>query len=186
MCKYPRIIALCGRPKSGKTTLAEILKRKLNYEIVDDATPLRQIGVAHFGLSIEDVTTQAGKARELEFINRQWTVREILGEIGNALEDKFGPDIIPAMAYSKMRENKNYVLPSVRKAQGIFWKSKGAVVIEVINPYVGESSYEFDQYDQTCIDFQVINDFDPTRSSGLSEIKSRNRFFDRFCKVMSD
>lgn len=186
MQEMPKIFAICGQPKSGKTTLAQLLKKKLGYEIIDDAQPLRSIATRHFGLSSADVMTQSGKLKQVEFMGRQWTVRQILGEIGNALEDKFGVNVIPELAYRRIRrmmERKSvehFVVPSVRRDQGIFWQSKGAIVVEIYNPNVPVSTFEFDQYNKSIIDIRLINDFDPERIADSDQ--ERSRLYDSFVK----
>lgn len=184
MQETPKIFAICGQPKSGKTTLAQMLKNRLGYQIIDDARPLRLIATQHFGLSLADVITQAGKSKQIEFMGRQWTVRQILGEIGNALEDKFGADIIPELAYMqmcRMMEQKSinhFVVPSVRRDQGVYWKSKGALVVEICNPNVPVSTFEFDQYNKSVIDIRLINDFDPERIADPN--RERRRLYNEF------
>ena len=184
MLEKPKIIALCGRPGSGKTTLAKILKCNLGYEIIDDAMPMRDIAMRHFGLTPEDVFTQHGKRKNIEFMNEDWTVREILGQIGNALEDKFGPDVIPTMAFMQMNKeqnaHKNFVLPSVRRKQGLFWESKGALVVEVYNPYIiDRRPFAFDQYDKSAIELQVTNNFNPAEP-GLNIKECLDQFYANF------
>jgi len=162
----PRIIALCGKPRAGKSTAADLLKEIYGYEIVDDGLPLRQIAMSSLGLSETQVFTQAGKLQKVNLVGRTWSVREILGEIGNAFEEKFGGDIIPFMSARLMSPSKRYVLTSVRREQGNFWKEQGALVIEIDNPDVPESEFEFDQYSRAAIDRIILND---GLANGLAE-----------------
>lgn len=186
MHETPKIFALCGQPKSGKTTLARILEKRLDYQIIDDALPIRSIAAEYFGLSLIDVVTQDGKSKQFEFMGRQWTVRQILGEIGNALEDKFGANVFPELAYRricrmmKRKSIEHFVVPSVRRDQGIFWKSKGAIVVEIYNPNVPVSTFEFDQYNKSVVDIRLVNDFD---LRGMLHVdKEHSRLYDRFVK----
>src|SRR5687768_10641087 len=94
----PRFIALCGNPLSGKSTAQRLLHNSLGYVPVDDGRPLRDIAVDYLGLTEAQVTTQAGKLETVSLNGRDWIVRDILGEIGNAFEEKFGGDVIPLMA----------------------------------------------------------------------------------------
>lgn len=154
----PRIVALCGNPLSGKSTAAELLRDTYGYEIVDDGLPLRKIAMDYFGLTEAQVFTQEGKLEVVSLNGRDMTAREILGEIGNAFEEKFGADIIPLMAYNTMRPDQHYVLGSVRREQGHFWSDKGGVVIEIENPDAEVSRYEFDRYSKAAIHHTVLND----------------------------
>jgi hypothetical protein len=155
----PRLIALCGNPGSGKTTAAEILRDEYGYEIADDGLPLRQIAMKYMGLTEHQVFTQEGKLEKVELNGRTWTVREILGEIGNAFEEKFGGDIIPMMTHATLNPNKRYVMGSVRREQGFYWKREGALIIEVVNPAAPPSPYEFDRFNRAPVQTTIVNDF---------------------------
>ena len=54
-----------------------------------------------YGLSWEDVATQEGKRREIEVCGQRYTVRQILGDLGCLLEDKYGSQINPELAVRK-------------------------------------------------------------------------------------
>ncbi len=159
----PRFIAICGNPTSGKSTAQRLLHNALGYVPVDDGRPLRDIAIKWLGLTEQQVTTQTGKLEMVEINGRQWQVRDVLGEIGNAFEEKFGGDVIPLMAmqhYGLLGEisRGGYSFGSVRRSQGHFYRRHGGMVIEIERPGVGPSPFEFDRYDKDAIDFTVIND----------------------------
>lgn len=154
----PQIIGLCGNPTSGKTTAAEIINDVYGHEIADDGRPLRMIAINYFGLSHEQVFTQEGKLEKVMLNGREWTVREILGEIGNAFEEKFGGDIIPIMSHNAMPKGTYATFGSVRREQGKYWRDRGALVLEIVNPGVGPSPYEFDRYNPQHAHCQILND----------------------------
>lgn len=158
----PRIIALCGNPMSGKTTAAELLQEIYGYWPADDGKPLRQIAIDYFGLTADQVYTQEGKLERVALNDRVWQVREVLGELGNAFEDKFGGDIIPLMSFNTILEglknNQRYAFASVRREQGLFWRNHGALVLEIVNPQAGPSKFEFDTYNPAHCHFRIQND----------------------------
>lgn len=172
----PRLIALCGNPHSGKSTAAELLAEIYGYEIWDDGGPARRIAMDYFGLTHEQVHTQAGKMETVEILGRTWTVREILGEIANGFEEKFGVDAHALMNFNRMDPETRYVLPSVRRDQGFFWRSQGALVIEIVNPQAARSPYEFDRYNPRAVQRAVVND---GLAEGLSEDDALIRLCDR-------
>lgn len=160
---FPRLIALCGRPGSGKTEVAKILRADYGYVISDDGLPLREIAMDHLGLTYNQCFTQEGKLEKLTLVGREWEARQVLGEIGNAFEEKFGADIIPYMSYRGQDPEQRYVMASARREQGAFWASKGALVIEVVNSYVPESKFGFDYYNPKNVHRQIHNPFDVSR-----------------------
>lgn len=154
----PALIALCGNPTSGKSTAAAIINEIYGHELADDGLPLRKIGMDYLGLTAEQVFTQEGKLQKVMLNGREWTVREILGEIGNAFEEKFGGDIIPIMSHNARPKGSFSVFGSVRREQGRYWRNQGALVLEVVNPLAGPSPYEFDTYNPAYCHAQIKND----------------------------
>jgi len=162
MSKRPLLIALCGAPGAGKTTVQNILRDEYGVVPVDDAYPLRQIALTHFGLGHDDVHSVAGKSRVREIAGgRRMEVRQLLGQIGNALEKIGGPDAIPEMAIERSRliASPGLSFGSVRREQGWVYKRHGGIVIEVCRPGFDVVN-EFDQYARDCIDFTITNDRD--------------------------
>lgn len=159
----PPIIALCGHPGSGKTAVQGALFREFDYVPVDDGRPLRRIAMNWLGLDEEQVSTPAGKSGVVQINGRIWVVRDVLGEIGNAFEEKFGGDVIPLMAMNAYRigdslSRARHCFASVRRRQGWFYKQRGGVVVEVVRPGVGPSPYAFDWYDLEAVDARIVND----------------------------
>lgn len=177
----PRIIALCGKIKSGKSTAADLLKEAYGYKIVDDGLPLRKIAMDYFGLTETQVFTQEGKMEMVNINGREWQVREILGEIGNAFEEKFGNDIIPLMSLNQMNDEDCYVLGSVRREQGHFWADQGGMVIEIDNPDAQETQFEFDNYSEAAVHHTVLND---GLAEGLHEDDALLRLVERLTEVI--
>ena len=181
MSSIPKIIGLCGHPTSGKTTAAEIINEIYGHEIADDGRPLRMIAINYFGLTPEQVFTQEGKLEKVQLNGREWTVREILGEIGNAFEEKFGGDIIPIMSYNALPKGTYATFGSVRREQGKYWRDRGALVLEIVNPDVGPSPYEFDRYNPEYAHHQILND---GLHRGLSKNEARRDLMDKLVAVI--
>ncbi|OCP21922.1 MULTISPECIES: hypothetical protein [unclassified Ensifer] len=154
----PQIIALCGNPTSGKSTAAEIINELYGHELADDGLPLRKIAMDYLGLTPNQVFTQEGKLETVTINGRDWQVREILGEIGNAFEEKFGGDIIPIMSHNARPKSAWSVFGSVRREQGKYWRDQGALVVEIVNPLAGPSKFEFDTFNNAYCHHQILND----------------------------
>ena len=158
LIKYPRFVALCGNPKSGKSLAQEILQKDLNYLPIDDGHVLREFAVKYLGLSWDDVQTQEGKKRITSILGKDWENRILLGEFGNRLEEMFGEHIMPFIATRNLYPNARYSFGSVRKTQGHFFRQHGGIVIEIMNPMAPPSGNAFDQYDISAITRTVVND----------------------------
>ena len=153
-----QLIGLCGSPKSGKSEIQKIMHR--NYQIIpiDDGEVLREFAINYLGLSVEDVYTQEGKARATEILGKTWINRDLLGSLGNSLEQLLGDQVMPFIACQGLHSERSYSFGSVRKNQGEFYKSLGGVIIEVTRPGVAPSPYDFDRYDRSVIDVVIEND----------------------------
>lgn len=128
--------------------------------MADDGWPLRDFAHRHFGLSLEDVTSQAGKARWTSVTGARIQNRDVLGRIGKALEQAFGAQILPWLAVQSLDPNARYSFGSVRRDQGKGYKSLGGAVIGVRRPGVAPSQFEFDQFNPELVDVWIENDSD--------------------------
>ena len=157
-----RHVAICGWPKSGKDEVARMLEDEFNGVVVDDGAILRETLPILLGIDPMLPYSQNGKATRVSVGDRSEQVREGLGELGNWLEDRYGPYIMPIRAMQTAQEKHPdanfYIYPSVRKEQGRAYKMAGGVVIEVARPGVGDSGNEFDCYDRKLVDITLTND----------------------------
>lgn len=161
---FPPIIAICGYPKAGKSTVQKILADLYDVVPLDDGLPLREIAMSYLGLTHEQVTTQEGKAETVMLNGTPWIVRDVLGQIGNAMEEKFGGNVIPLMAVNRfgldrtgsIERRQSVSFASVRRQQGWFWRKRGALVIEVRRPGA-EMGAEFNAYDPHAAHYTIVN-----------------------------
>lgn len=178
----PQIIALCGNPTSGKSTAAEIISEVYGHTVADDGLPLRKIAMDYLGLTPNQVFTQEGKLEYVEINGRKWQVREILGEIGNAFEEKFGADVIPMMSHHARPKGEYSVFGSVRREQGKYWRDHGALVLEIVNPLAGPSIYPFDSYNNAYCQARIQND---GLARGLSKEEARRDLADKLIAAIN-
>lgn len=153
-----KLIALCGAPGAGKTTVQQYLISAHGVLPVDDGEPMRDFAVRHAGLNRWHVSTQEGKASTVVVPGgKRVQVRDLLGRLGNAIEELLGPDAIPEMAITKCNDHRAYSFGSVRKNQGAVYKRHGGLVIEIVRPGYAPTN-DFDRYANDCIDFSINND----------------------------
>jgi hypothetical protein len=178
------IVALCGYPGSGKSTVQEILHRRFGILPVDDGWVLRKHCMDLFGLSEDDVLTQAGKSRTTEIQGTIWEHRKIIGEYGNALESVFGPLTVPNWALKtafedwetrlRLETSKErpvaaaskvigYSFGSVRRDQGRAYLAAGGLVVEVNRKVITSSGNIWDDYDKELVTNIFHNDMPLSR-----------------------
>lgn len=169
----PRYIALMGNPTCGKSTAADLICElyPARYELIDDGYPMRDFAIRHFGATWDDVHTQDGKLRKTTINGAEMEWRQALGWIGNGLEQIFGGNVIPEMAYARSdREFGRGIFGSVRREQGLYHRQRGAIVIELANPLAPPSPYEFDQYNAKHAHITVDNN---GLANGLNNAQAR-------------
>lgn len=156
-----KIIALNGWPKSGKSEVARILEERYGAVIVDDGEILRKAAPILFqGINPEDCYTQAGKDKIVEINESRVTVRQALGYLGDVLEQFYGQDYIPDQTVKRIATlppAPYYVLPSVRKTQGHFYRKRGGAVWEIDRVGIEPSKNEFDKWDRAAVGTVIYN-----------------------------
>lgn len=159
------LIALNGRPGSGKSAVQDILKKVFNVHPHDDGQIIREHCMDLFGLTWFDVSTQEGKAGHKMINGKKWQVRQILGEYGSALESVFGEETVPAHAVRTAKaildakpELRGMSFGSVRRNQGKVYREAGGVVVEIVRPGVALSGNVWDKYNKSYVTHTFVND----------------------------
>jgi len=157
------MVALCGRPTTGKSEVQRILHDKFGILPFDDGQILRRHCESLFNLSPIDTETQEGKAQHTVIQGVTWQNRKIIGEYGAALETLFGPQTVPEWAVrSAQRDLRSrfvsldvlpagYSFGSVRRDQGITYLNTGGIVLEVTRPGIEPSGNSFDEYNKAYV-----------------------------------
>lgn len=165
IANYPKLIALCGYPKTGKSKVQELLTERYGAMPQDDAWELREAAKALYGLTDWHVSTQEGKASEVEVMGEKWVVRKLLGELGKVLEAYHGADFIPDQAIKRcLRPYGGTTVASpimsfgsVRRNQGRVYHRYGGVVVEVRRNGFDKAPNDFDEYDHSLVNVSITN-----------------------------
>lgn len=180
MNRKPSLVAICGNPQSGKSTLQKVLQNQFGLIPRDDGDVIRSHCMRIGNLKGSDVYTQEGKSRLTGLNGRIWQNRIMLGEYGKMLEQMFGENIVPDIAIREALQHwdetpnpahRGYSFGSVRRNQGRKYKEYGGVVIEVVRQNAPPSGNDFDEFDRSIVDVVVENDFATTGE--LTEYISR-------------
>lgn len=171
----PRYIGLCGNPGSGKSEVQNILRDRYGVKPIDDGFAFRDIGMRHFGMSHDDVYTQAGKRRSTLVKGEALENRDILGRIGLALECEFGTDITHFFATRELPAGGSYSFGSVRRNAAAI-KRDGGMLIAVRNPLTVVRQYDFDGFPIDLIDVWIENDAQARGlhgAAGLADLENK-------------
>ena len=173
MLNTPKIIALCGHPKHGKSTVQAMLE-EMGVRPFDDGLPIRLEGMRRFGLTWEQVSTQDGKAEQCFAFGRNMEVREALGLIGKSKEEE-NIDFWAEAAVRMIRDEgitEPVSFGSVRRQGGHVYRAAGGIVLEIRDPRKPDSPYDFDQYDPRAITHTITNDgtIDDLRASVIAAV----------------
>lgn len=157
----PRFVALCGAPGAGKDTVADMLRARYGAQQVIDGYCLRTAAMALYDLTEEQVWTQTGKASRVTVCGQEFTVRQLLGDLGKMLEKKHGAQFIPEQAVNglltKPLTEPFYVFSSVRMNQGLTYIKNNGIVVEITRPGC-EPQHDFDYYDKSLVSYTIVND----------------------------
>lgn len=155
----PKIIALCGHPQHGKSTVQGMLE-KLGVTSLDDGRPIRLEGMKRFGLTWEQVSTQEGKLEKCSAFGRTMEVREALGLIGKEHEegniDHWAEEAVRLVREDMVTTPVSF--GSVRRQGGHVYRAAGGIVLEIRDPRKPDSVYDFDKYDMSAVTRTIVND----------------------------
>ena len=154
-----RIIALCGYPNSGKTTVQHMLHDH-GYQSIDDAAPLRRAAEALYGLPIGITDTQEGKASRVKIGNKEYCVRDLIGSMGEAGVRLHGPSFKIDRIIPYLNPTQYYTMGSCRGEEAKYWKHHGANIIEIQRPNIPIPLHARDRYNPDYIDYTIHNNTD--------------------------
>lgn len=167
----PRFIGICGVSQSGKSTVQNILARDFSVQPFDDGYVLREIAAKYLNATWDDVATAEGKAKLAYWgdgkpiidrrndVDHHMTWRQVLGNLGEQLEDLLGDFAMPMIAVNSLvYTDQSYSFGSVRRNQGVFYKAHGGFIIGVRNPLALATGNSFDEFEEDLVDFWIEND----------------------------
>ena len=108
----PRVIALCGRRRSGKDTIAEYLVARHGYTHISIAGPLKEAASLLFQLPPEAFETD-----HKDEVDPAWgcTPRQILQSFGQDMKARFGQEFWMRLCMKRLDAAKcNVVISDVR------------------------------------------------------------------------
>ena len=132
------LVAFCGAPESGKSLAERILTDEFEAVAIDDKAELRARVQDFFGLTSWHVSTHEGKNTRIPCGGREVTVRWVMGEFGKLYEAEdpnyFARQALKELAHRRQQPgygNALFALGSARGSQPAFYRSAGALVLEL-------------------------------------------------------
>jgi dephospho-CoA kinase len=140
------VLGLCGIPGAGKTEVRKLLAKNHGFEVINSKSVLYSMSSQITGIPESHFFDPSRKNNHF----RKVTLRQITGELGNAVENLFGDDYLirKAMDNHKVasRPHKNFVIDSLRKQQPILLDDDLRVVV-VQNLRAVSTGNKFDKFD---------------------------------------
>lgn len=127
------IVCISGKRRTGKSTLAELLRSKYGFFPISLAAPLKALCMQQFGLSSEQVDGNAKEHPTVYSQGDKWlTARDILiqtGQFYRSIQPNFWIDKLMAITD---RLEANYVIPDVRFINELkTFKTLGAYLVRL-------------------------------------------------------
>ena len=131
----PRIIGILGRSRSGKDTIANIIKEHYpEYEICRFAQPIKNALKEIYGFTYDQLENDYKESIDSRY---GLTPREAMQEMTAFYLTKHGPSFFSDKVFSLV-DNKcftNIIVPDVRYSHDIVQiRKRGGIVIKVIRP----------------------------------------------------
>lgn len=174
LSQLPKVIALCGKKRSGKDTIASYLVEKYGYENVKFAAPLKAAVQALFGFTYDQVENDKEKVDDFWGISP----RQAMQFFGVEVVQKKMQELLPGMgrlffvkslianhvnANAKGKDNK-IVISDMRFVHE--WKAikeiPGAIVIKIERPDIddGDKHISEIEIEEIEADFVIQNNTD--------------------------
>jgi dephospho-CoA kinase len=157
----PRIIGILGRSRSGKDTIANIIKDKYQeYEICRFAQPIKNALKEIYGFTFDQLENDFK-----ESIDQRYgiTPREAMQEMTSFYLTKHGPSFFSDKVFSLVSDNlsTNVIIPDVRYSHDIVQiRKRGGIIIKVIRPEVSIKHTVENHIGDLESDYTIINDAD--------------------------
>lgn len=158
--QFPRIIAICGKKRSGKDTVADHVCRQFGYVKIHIANPLKQGVKVMFGFNDEQLETDLKDVVDktwgveprkiMQFIGTevmQFKINEILPNIGRTFWIK---SLIEEHINNPTHDDKLYVIPDLRfyheyellsQYNVVFWRVERTISTDNDDAHVSEREY---------------------------------------------
>jgi len=151
------IIGIVGRSRVGKDTTANIIMSCLpQYKIIRLAQPIKDAVSAIYGIPKEVLETDA---KEQYLADYQITPRMAMQEITAHYIKKHGQDFFTKIAFKKLTENSDVIIPDVRFPYDCAEISKHrGIVIKVVRPQNNVHHTVEDTVESCPFDYLIVND----------------------------
>ncbi len=151
------IIALCGHPHVGKSTLQAYLEKRYGFTPCDDAAAIRAETMRRHDLSLDDVTIQSEKEKIIDTSTGPRSIRRLMADIADEYISVHGTQWKPLQALADAQGLDRACFASVRRDEGRAYQAAGGILIEITRPGCHPRT-QADTYDTDALDASINND----------------------------
>lgn len=143
-----RVLALMGFPRTGKNTLAEVLRRTLpgRVEIAELTTPAKEFVATVSGVrgdSLKDIPLGEGKC----------TPRKLIIELMSVVDRELGLEWFQTYLESFREKCDWLIIPGIRTAAQVTWAKKNGHVVYVSRPGLRTDPEKLSSIDREIFSF---------------------------------
>jgi hypothetical protein len=157
----PKIIGILGRSRSGKDTIANIIKDKYpEYEICRFAQPIKNALKEIYGFTYDQLESDCKESIDSRY---GITPREAMQEMTTYYLTKHGPSFFSDKVFSLVDNNifTNIIIPDVRYSHDIVQiRKRGGIVIKVTRPDLSMKHTVENHIGDLDGDYNILNDSD--------------------------
>jgi hypothetical protein len=176
--QLPRIIALCGKKRVGKDTVANYICEKYGYKNVKFAEPLKGAVQALFGFTHDQIE------HDKETIDPTWEVtpRQVMQYVGCEFVQKKMDDIIPGIGRTffvksllKKYQTEKIVISDMRfihEYEGIKNENPDNLVIKILRSEIDDGDQHISEKELESIQADIVINNDKSTTDLFRHIDS--------------
>lgn len=167
-----KIIGLCGRAGSGKSSVSNFLQKRYGAEPVGFAGPLKKMAMDIWGFSPDQVYGDAA-IKESPDPRTGITPRWAMQKLGQAARDHLSHDIWVKYALSNLSQDSLYVIEDVRyvnEAEAIYAQGGSVLRLHCTDSISKDAGVHPSEAQVDLIPTEIVFEIRSSRAQGLEHL----------------